>query len=77
MPVHGLSISEFADRVGVSVNTVKSYRSKGMLPTPDVTVGTTEGWFPATVDQWMLERPGRGRRRERAKDGTTEPTIEN
>jgi hypothetical protein len=58
--VRGLSIAEFAARVDRSVNTIKSYRAKGMLPPADVRIGTMDGWFPETIDNWAANRPGRG-----------------
>ncbi|MFZ2526595.1 MAG: XRE family transcriptional regulator [Rhodococcus sp. (in: high G+C Gram-positive bacteria)] len=62
MTVRGLSIAEFAARVDCSVNTIKSYRVKGMLPPADVRIGAIDGWLPETVDNWLLHRPGRGHR---------------
>ncbi|MDF3311823.1 hypothetical protein P3H15_43360 [Rhodococcus sp. T2V] len=42
------------------MNTIKSYRAKGMLPPADVRIGTMDGWFPETIDNWAANRPGRG-----------------
>lgn len=60
--VRYLSLSELAERVGISVNTAKSYRAKRLLPTPDAITGTMRGRLPGTVDQWQANRPGRGAR---------------
>ncbi len=46
-------------------NAKYSYRAKGMLPPPDVIVGTTtnatHGWLPKTIDDWNASRPSRSR----------------
>jgi hypothetical protein len=66
--IQGESISAFAARVGLSVNTLKHYRRQHMLPKADVEIvgedGAVEmtGWFPETMDTWQAERPGRGNR---------------
>lgn len=57
-----LSVAEVAERLGVSVNSVKGYAAKGILPTPDATIGATRGWLPATIDAWHAARPGHGGR---------------
>lgn len=51
-----LSISEFAARAELSVNTMKGYMKKGLLPGPDATVGKTSGWLDATAEQWIDAR---------------------
>ncbi|WP_100514235.1 transcriptional regulator [Mycobacteroides abscessus] len=69
MTIRGLSIGAFADRVGLSVNTIKYYRRKKMLPAPpDIEIidaagkVISEAWHPETIDAWNAERPGRGNR---------------
>ncbi|SKU94808.1 Uncharacterised protein [Mycobacteroides abscessus subsp. bolletii] len=69
MTTRGLSIGAFAARVGLSVNTIKHYRRKKMLPAPpDIEIidatgkVISEAWFPDTIDAWDAERPGRGNR---------------
>lgn len=57
--IRGLSIGEFAARTGYSVNTMKSYRAKDMLPPADFQIGSIDGWLPETVDRWASTRPGR------------------
>ena len=57
-----LSLSEFADRAGLSVATMKSYLRKGLLPDPDALVGRNLGWKAETVDYWIHNRLGRGAR---------------
>lgn len=57
-PVRYLSLAEFAERVGVSVDTLKTYK----LPEADVLVGRYRGWSEETADHWNSRRPGRGAR---------------
>ena len=55
-----LSRSDFAKRIGVTVNTLGRYK----LPKPDVEIGiegrSIMGWRPETIDAWNQARPGRG-----------------
>lgn len=55
--VRYLSVTEVADRAGLSRNTVKSYSQiPGRLPEPDAMVGRVKGWLPETVDAWIARR---------------------
>ncbi|MFC9786411.1 hypothetical protein [Rhodococcus sp. NPDC127528] len=67
--VRYLSVSQFAERIGVEPPTMSRYN----LPEPDAIIGpvnedgslprgTTRGWLPATVDEWNAARPGHGGR---------------
>ena len=60
-----LGVSAIAEKSGLTVNTVKSYIFKGMLPEPDAIIhsptGQIRGWKEATIDQWIRER-ARGKR---------------
>lgn len=69
--IHFLSLAEFADRVRLSQNTIKSYYRKGLLPPPDATLGRSRGWLPETVDAWSLNRLRRGYRSDLAGARTT------
>lgn len=51
-----LGASEFAERIGVSPNSMKRYD----LPQPDALIGKVRGWLPETVDAWNECRPGQG-----------------
>lgn len=66
-----LGAQAFAARVGLSVNTVRSYLAKGLLPVPDAVIvtarGELRGWLPETIDLWARSRPGRGARTDLAK----------
>lgn len=55
--VRYLSVTEFAARTGLSINSVKAYTQiPGRLPEPDAVVGRVKGWLPETVDAWMAKR---------------------
>lgn len=57
-----LTKGEVADRLGLSLNTIKGYVRRGYLPEPDAQMGRNFGWLPETIDAWLLERPGPGAR---------------
>lgn len=63
-----LSVGDIAELAGVSTATIQSYYHQGYLPQPDVTIGVERarmhGWLRETVDEWIANRPGRGRRRK-------------
>lgn len=71
MPTTYLGAQAFAARVGLSVNTIRSYLAKGLLPDPDAVIvtasGELRGWLPETIDQWACSRPGRGARTDLTK----------
>lgn len=64
--VRFLSLAEFAERVQLKQNTIKSYYRKGLLPPPDAILGRSRGWLPETVDAWSRNRRGRGSRSDLA-----------
>jgi predicted DNA-binding transcriptional regulator AlpA len=52
-----LSITEVAERAGITVNTAKTYSQiPGRLPEPDAVTGRVKGWLPETIDAWILGR---------------------
>ena len=64
-----LSRSEFAERIGVKMDSLSRYK----LPDPDVVIGVsgkrvTAGWLPETVDAWNSARPGKGGRPRKEGD---------
>lgn len=71
MTINYLSLTGFANRVGISPNTARAYREQGRLPEPDVTIGdgnrATLGWHPDTVDHWAANRVGQGTRTDLQK----------
>lgn len=68
MPVMYLAAADVAERAGLSLETVRAYRSRGLLPEPDAIIGLDEarrpvpGWLPETIDHWTTHRLGRGYR---------------
>lgn len=57
-----LSMRQVAERAGLAESSIRTYRSRGVMPAPDVTIGATPGWLPATIDPWIAALPGRGAR---------------
>jgi hypothetical protein len=57
------SYAEIAAHIRVQVDTVRSYRKHGHLPSPDVVEGGKPFWYADTIRTWSSRRPGnRGRR---------------
>jgi hypothetical protein len=52
----------FARRLGISVDTLRSYKSRGKLPPPDIELGAADGWLAETVEAYAKTRLGRGAR---------------
>ena len=61
-----LGVTAFAKHVGLKAGTIQNYFLKGMLPEPEIFYLTSEGerpgWSIDTVEHWMNNRPGTGRR---------------
>jgi predicted DNA-binding transcriptional regulator AlpA len=53
MTVKYLSRPQIAAYLGVSLTTVKQYKT---FPPPDVLVGRNQGWKQTTIDAWMTKR---------------------
>jgi len=51
-----LSVTDVARLLGVTQQAV----TQAKLPPPDVTIGTTRGWRPETIETWIPTRPGKG-----------------
>lgn len=66
MTITYMGMNAIAVHTGLSVNTLKSYLRKGLLPAPDAVIespsGQIRGWTQETIDEWMTSRPGRGNR---------------
>ncbi|PLS26020.1 hypothetical protein [Bifidobacterium parmae] len=56
MTVHYLSLTEVAEKLGITKGALAQYK----LPEADVTVGRARGWSETTIDEWNAARPGRG-----------------
>ncbi|MFZ2173933.1 MAG: XRE family transcriptional regulator [Rhodococcus sp. (in: high G+C Gram-positive bacteria)] len=54
--IHYLSLRDVAAKSNLTINTIKGYARKGLLPHPDATVGTHRGWLEETIEQWINDR---------------------
>lgn len=52
--------SDVAAYLGVRVGTVATYRKRGQMPAPDLTLGRTHVWRPAHIVSWHEARPRPG-----------------
>jgi predicted DNA-binding transcriptional regulator AlpA len=52
--------SDVAAYLGVQVATVSGYRNRGQMPEPDMTLGRTPAWRPASIIEWHASRPRPG-----------------
>ena len=52
--------SEVAAYLGLRVSTVSSYRMRGQMPEPDMTLGRTHVWRPSKIIEWHQQRPRPG-----------------
>jgi hypothetical protein len=67
--------TDVAAYLGVQVGTVSTYRKRGQMPAPDLTVGRTHMWRPVRIIDWhgSRPRPGVGGRAGSSRgDGHTE-----
>src|ERR687891_378201 len=51
-----MKIGQVADRAGVSIDTVRFYERRGVLPVPERTASGYRTYTPATVDRIRLAR---------------------
>lgn len=47
-----LTLSQVAEKLGLSMGTVSAYRSRGRMPAPDMQYGRTPLWKPETIMAW-------------------------
>lgn len=79
MTTEYLGTAAVAQRVGLTVPTIRSYILKDLMPAPDVIIttpsGPLRGWSPETIDQWQRSRPGRGARTDLSSSSPFPPEI--
>ena len=61
-----LGITGFAEYVGLKNGTIQAYLARNMLPEPDIYYvmrgGRRPAWTIDTIEHWLDNRPGKGRR---------------
>lgn len=79
MTTEYLGTAAVADRLGLTVPTIRSYILKGLMPDADVVIttpsGPLRGWAPETIDAWQASRPGRGARTDLSSSSPFPPEI--
>jgi len=64
MTTEYLGTAAVAERVGLTVPTIRSYILKDLMPDADVIIttpsGPLRGWAPETIDAWQASPPGPG-----------------
>ncbi len=58
-----LSFTQVAQLLGITTGALGSLS----LPEPDALIGRTRGWKQSTIEQWNMQRPGKGNRTPRKK----------
>lgn len=52
--------TQVAKYLGVQLATVSSYRGRGQMPAPDMTIGRTHVWRAGRIIEWHKNRPRAG-----------------
>lgn len=52
-----LTVTEVAERLGLSTSTVTAYRARGKMPKPDKQYGRTPLWKAETIAKWRAGQP--------------------
>ena len=47
---------DIAEELKVKLDTVHTYRGRGLLPDPDGYIERTPYWFEETISSWLAER---------------------
>jgi ParB/RepB/Spo0J family partition protein len=73
-----VGIAEVADLCGARRGTVDVWRTRGLLPEPDLTVSGHPLWWPETISAWRDAREAAGRQGapSRPLDGSAGPADE-
>jgi predicted DNA-binding transcriptional regulator AlpA len=58
-----LDTAAVAELLNISPATVRSYKNRGYLPAPDHVIQGNPAWWRTTIEKWVHNRPGQGRRR--------------
>lgn len=51
------NMEEVAAYLGVTTGTIASYASRGQMPQPELRIGRSVAWLPATIIKWDSSRP--------------------
>jgi predicted DNA-binding transcriptional regulator AlpA len=62
-----LDSAAVAERVGLTLNTVHTYHSRGSMPPADLYLGDNPGWYESTIRQWMRDREADAERDRKEK----------
>lgn len=46
---------EISEALGVQMGTLYVWADRGKLPKPDLRVGQSPAWLPATIEPWIKE----------------------
>lgn len=55
-PAELWTYAQIADLTGITAGTLRVWRARGKLPTPDYVVGEWPAWNEATVRDWWRTR---------------------
>lgn len=55
-PIQLVDYAGISAVTGVDVRTLRVWAGRGHLPDPDVRLGQSPGWYPATIQRWAAAR---------------------
>lgn len=58
-----LTRQEMADKLGITLSTLRTYEERGAIPEAEVIVGVIPGWAPETVEELRRARASAKRKR--------------
>lgn len=50
-----LGMQDICEMIGIGRRTLQTWRNRGLFPTPDLKLGQTVRWNPATVERFLNE----------------------